>query len=135
VAADDRRVELVTAYVVEHRRRRVHHPPVAPGAQRREDAAQFPACLGELVLVPRRVLAVQAPREHAACLKRAQPRGEPVAGGAGVPRDRVEPLVAEADLAHGQQRPLLADQVQCGRHRAGAAGQFLAHSSQPTLVA
>jgi len=81
------------------------------------------------------VLAVLAPFHHAARLKRAQPRGEPVAWRAGVPRDRVEPLVAEGDLAHGEQRPLLADQVQCGRHRARPAGQFLAHAAKPTLVA
>src|SRR6185437_4264600 len=69
-------------------------------------------------------------------LQGAQPGGEPVAGRARVPRDRVEPLVAEDDLAHGEQRPLLADQVQGGRHGAGPTGQFLnAHGSKTTSVA
>jgi len=81
------------------------------------------------------VVAVLAALHHARRLQRAQPGGEPVAGRAGVPRDRVEPLVAEGDLAHGQQRPLLADQVQGRRHRAGAAGQFLAHNHQLIWVA
>jgi hypothetical protein len=81
------------------------------------------------------VVAVLPALHHARRLQRAQPGGQPVAGRAGVPRDRVEPLVAEGDLAHGEQRPLLADQVQGRRHRAGAAGQFLAHKNKLTWVA
>jgi hypothetical protein len=81
------------------------------------------------------VLAVEAALDHAAGLEGAQPGGEPVPGRAGVARDRVEALVPERDLAHGEQRPLLADQAQGGRHGAGAAGQFLAHAPQHTSVA
>jgi hypothetical protein len=81
------------------------------------------------------VVAVPAAHHHARRFQRAQPGGEPVAGRAGVLRDHVEPLVAEGDLAHGEQRPLLADQVQGRRHRAGPAGQFLAHTGKRTWVA
>jgi hypothetical protein len=81
------------------------------------------------------VVAVPAALHHARRFQRPQPGGEPVAGRAGVPRDRVEALVAEGDLAHGQQRPLLADQVQGGRDRAGTPWQFLAHNDHRTWVA
>jgi hypothetical protein len=135
VAADDRRVEFVPAAVHELGGRRVHRPPVTPGAQHLEHRPQLTAGLGELVLVARRVVAVAAALHHARRLQRAQPGGEPVTGGAGVLRDHVEPLVAEGDLAHGEQRPLLADQVHGRRHRAGTAGQFLAHNRKPTWVA
>jgi hypothetical protein len=80
------------------------------------------------------VLAVEPALDHAARLEGAQPGGEPVPGRAGVARDRVETLVPERDLAHGEQRPLLADQVQGGRHGARTAGQFLAHVLQDTSV-
>jgi hypothetical protein len=80
------------------------------------------------------VLAVAAPLDDASGLQGAQPGGEPVAGRAGVAGDLIEVLVAEGDLAHGEQRPFLPDQVQGGRYRAGPAGQltggqFLAHDS------
>jgi hypothetical protein len=81
------------------------------------------------------VVAVPAAHHHARRFQRAQPGGEPVAGRAGVLRDHVEPLVAEGDLAHGEQRPLLADQVQSRRYRAGAAWEFLAHNDKLTWVA
>jgi hypothetical protein len=81
------------------------------------------------------VIAVLAALYHARRFQRAQPGGEPVAGRAGVLRDHIEPLVAEGDLAHGEQRPLLADQVQGRRYRAGAAWEFLAHKDKLTWVA
>ena len=135
VAADDGRVEVVATAVHEGVGRRVHRPLVTPGAQHLKYRPQFLARLGELVLEARRVVTVLAPLHHARRLQRAQPGGQPVAGRPGVLRDHVEPLVAEGDLAHRQQRPLLADQVQGRRYRAGAAGQFLAHNDKPTWVA
>jgi hypothetical protein len=135
VAADDGRVEVVAAAVRERVGRCAYRPLVTPGAQHLEHRPQFLARLGELVLIARRVIAVLAAHHYAGRLQRAQPGGEPVAWRAGVLRDHVEPLVAEGDLAHGQQRPFLADQVQGRRHRAGAAGQFLAHNDKLTWVA
>jgi hypothetical protein len=135
VAADDGRIEVVPAAVHERVGRGVHRPLVTPGAQHLEHRPQFLAGLGELVLIARRVIAVLTANHQTGRFQRAQPRGEPVAGRAGVLRDHVEPLVAEGDLAHGQQCPLLADQIQGRRHRAGAAGQFLAHNDKLTWVA
>ena len=75
------------------------------------------------------MVAVLDADDHPGGLERAQPDGQPVAGRAGVAGDRVEPLVAERDLADREQRPLLADDVQGGRHRAGTAGQIFAHET------
>jgi signal transduction histidine kinase len=134
VAADERRVQVVPARVTEHRGRAVDRPLVSPGAQRLEDRAEFPARLGEFVFMARRVVAVLDAGDHPGGLERAQPGGQPVAGRAGIAGDRVEPLVAERDLADREQRPLLADHVQGGRYRAGTAGQILAHTHKHTRL-
>jgi hypothetical protein len=140
MAADEPDVEVVVAGVPEGGRRRVDGPLVAPGAQGLQHDAEFAAGFGELVLVARRVLAVAAALDDARGFEGTQAGREAVAGRAGVARDHVEALVPESDLAHGEQRPLLSDQVQGRRHGAGpprdlAAGQFLAHAVQDTSVA
>jgi hypothetical protein len=134
VAADEHSVQVLPACVAERRRRRVDGPLVTPGAQCLQDEPQVAAGFGEFVLVAGRMLAVLVPRDHARGLERTQPGGEPVAGGARVTGDRVEALVPEADLTHGEQRPLLADQVQCGGHRARAAGEIVAHGRYHTRL-
>ena len=63
----------------------------------------------------------------------AQPRRQRVARRPGAPDHLIERAVAEEDLAHGEQCPLLANDVQRARHRAGTRlGGYSGHGTQST---
>ena len=72
-----------------------------------------------MVLVARRVLVVEVLLEDAFRLEPAQAGGEDVARSARVARDRVEAADAERELPHDEQRPLLAEDLEGARGRAG----------------
>ena len=65
--------------------------------------------------------------DDAGLLERLEARGDPVARSAGAAHDVAEAGLAEAELAHDEQRPALADELEGGRCRAGSAGQLGEH--------
>src|SRR5258706_10676841 len=94
----------------------------APFAQRLENGPEAAALAGKVVLQPRRVLAVEAPLDHAGCLQILQARRQRVR------RDRGERLLevlkaARALEEQGPQdkdRPPLPDHLEGARDRAPA---------------
>src|SRR5206468_1370217 len=114
--------EAVAAGVVQDQRRAVlaRQVLVAPGHQRGDDRVEVAAGRGQVVLEAGRVLAVGAALEDAGAGQGLEPGGERVARRPGAADHLVEPAVAEEDLAQRQQRPLLPDDVQGARDRAGA---------------
>ncbi len=85
---------------------------VAPPHQRDDDGIQVTARVGEMVLEARRMLAVRSSLEDPGADQGPEPGGERVTRRAGAAHHLIEPAVAEEDLAHGQQSPLLAHDVQ-----------------------
>ena len=116
--ADHRRHDRVPAVVLQHQWRAgvAGQVLVAPAHQRRDHRIQVTAGVGEPVLVPGRVLAVLPPLQDPRGDQRAQPGRQRVARRSGAPDHLVELAVAEEDLAHGEQRPLLPDDVERARH-------------------
>src|SRR6476659_2508519 len=98
-------------------------PALAPGAQGREHRDELLPGLGEVVLVALRRLAVALAAEHTGLDQELQPGREPIARGAGALLDAGEPVRAEVHLAHHQQRPPVAHQLQRGRGGAVAPRQ------------
>ncbi len=92
---------------------------VAPPHQRDDDGVQVTARVGEVVLEARRVLAVGSPLEDPGADQGPEPGGERIARRAGTAHHLIEPAVAEEDLPHGQQGPLLAHDVQGAGDGAG----------------
>jgi hypothetical protein len=92
---------------------------VAPAHQRDDDGIQITAGVGQVVLEAGRVLAVAPSLQDAGADQGAEAGRQRVARRPGAVHHLVEPAVAEEDLAHGQQGPLLADDVQRAGDRAG----------------
>jgi hypothetical protein len=92
---------------------------VAPAQQRDDDGVQVAAGGGQVVLKARRVLAVAAALQDPGAGQGAEPGRQRVTRRAGAVHHLVEPAVAEEHLTHGQQGPLLADDVQGAGDRAG----------------
>jgi NAD(P)-dependent dehydrogenase (short-subunit alcohol dehydrogenase family) len=101
---------------------------LAPFAQAAQHREQVLARAGQLVLVPRRVVAVPAPLDDPGLLQLAQSQRQGLPRRARVDLDVLEAVHAKADLAQDEQAPPLADDVQRVRDRAhpGAAqiGRF-----------
>jgi hypothetical protein len=123
VTADQHRIEFVIA-VHQRGRRLVRRPAIAPRQQGPEHRDEIAARGGQAVLRARRRALILAALQDPGLDQGVQPGGEPVTGRAGVPRDLVEPAVAEGDLANRQQRPFLADQVEGPGDGAGAAREI-----------
>ena len=103
---------------------------VAPPHQRDDDGIQVTARVGEVVLEARRMLAVRSPLEDPGADQGPEPGGERVTRRAGAAHHLIEPAVAEEDLPHGQQGPLLAHDVQGAGDGAGPRlGRIGRHSS------
>jgi len=101
--------------------------------QRGDDREQCPALVGQVVLIPGRVLGVGAPLEHAVVGELVQPGGQHAAGQAQAVFEVVEPACAAEGVTQDQQRPPLADHVEGLGDRAvpvGEAGQ--AHRPIPS---
>ena len=92
---------------------------VAPPHQRDDHGIKVTARVGQVVFEARRMLAVRPPLEDPGADQRPQPGGERVTRRAGAAHYLVEPAVAEEDLPHRQQRPLLADDIQGAGDGAG----------------
>src|SRR2546425_10411701 len=93
---------------------------LAPLAHCRNDRTHALAAVGQLVLEPGRMLAVEAPRDQSLLLQRLEARGKRVGRHAG---ERVlqilEALRAlDQQIAQDENRPALADQVERARDRA-----------------
>src|ERR1035437_2874258 len=123
--------EFMTAFMLDDQRRPVvaREVLIAPGLQRRDDRVEIETRFGQEVLEPGRMLAVRPALQDARAHQGAEPRGQGVARSPGALDHLVEPAVTEKDLAHGEQRPLLPDDLQgagdrtdpglrrCGHHR------------------
>ena len=106
---DDTGLEPVAAVLDEHGRL-VDRPVLTPGPQRGQHVPQLPACLGQVIFEPAGLvfLTLQDPGTD----ERLQPGGQSVAGRAGVPGDLTEPVIAQVDLTHREQRPAVAHQLE-----------------------
>ena len=114
-------LQLVPAPVLQDQRRSVvaGQVLVAPAHQRDDDGIQVAARVGQVVLEAGRMLAVRPPLEDPGADQGAEPGRERVPRRPGAAHHLIELAVAEEDLPHGQQRPLLADDVQGAGHGAG----------------
>jgi hypothetical protein len=92
---------------------------VAPAHQRDDDGIQVAARVGQVVLKAGRVLAVAPSLQDASADQGAEAGRQRVARRPRAVHHLVEPAVAEEDLAHRQQGPLLADDIQRAGDRAG----------------
>jgi hypothetical protein len=99
VVADQVDLDGLAAGVSAGEERGVHRPLVAPQVEGEHDREQFPAGLGEMVLVAGRMLAVLPALDDAGSLQLAESVGEDVAGRAGVAGDAGEAVYAVVDLA------------------------------------
>src|SRR6266581_5343982 len=130
VRAGQHRLGDVTAGVMdEHDRRpgRGGSPSVAPVQHRGDDGEQRQALLGQLVLVPWRVLAVGVPLQNALVGELPQPGGENAAGHAQAGLEIIEPGSPAERIAQDQRRPPLAHDVEGPGDRAvpvGKAGEL-----------
>src|SRR5208282_6876562 len=77
---------------------------------------------GQVVLEAGRMLAVLPPLEDPGAGQGAEPGRERIPRRPGAAHHLIELAVAEEDLPHGQQRPLLADDVQGAGY--GASPRF-----------
>ena len=106
----------------------------APAPELEQDRLERQAALGQLVDARARGRRELAPAHEPGLLELAQALGEHVGAEAGQARPQVgEALRAEQQLAHHQQRPALADDVEGARDAAAVAvGPFLRHRRQST---
>src|SRR4051794_13673067 len=102
---------------------------VAPAQQGQDDRIELSAGGGEVVLEALRVVAVLAALEDPGGDQRAEPGGQGVPRCSGAPDHLVEAVVAEEDLADGQQRPLLADDLEGAGDGADAGLRWCGHDS------
>jgi hypothetical protein len=111
----------VAAVVLQQHRRAdlVGQVLVAPVHQGDDDGVQVAARVGQVVLETGRVLVITASLEDARADQRAETGRQGVARRTGAMHHLIKPAVAEEDLAHGEQGPLLADDVQGAGDRAG----------------
>ena len=114
-------LQLVPASVLQDQRRSVvaGQVLVTPAHQRDDDGVQVTARVGQVVLVAGRMLAVRPPLEDPGADQGAEPGREGVPRRPGAAHHLVELAVAEEDLPDGQQRPLLAHDVQGAGDGAG----------------
>ena len=70
--------------------------------------------LSKVILISSGPLLIELALHDPRGLQRLQPRSEDVARGACIERDVVEAMLAEDDLAKGEQRPFFADHFQGG---------------------
>ena len=116
------RVEASTAaLVLEHYRgpARGHGVAVAPLHQRDDRGPQVEALFGEEVFEALGALLVAAPFQHAVLEQTLQARVEDVARDAEVALQLVEATQPEEDVADDEQRPALADHLECAGDAAG----------------
>ena len=96
------------------KRARARDVALAPPDKREQNAAQFSALCGELVGVTHRMLLVGGARDDSGLLEALQPLGQDVgrdALGRGA-KLAVRPLAVE-DVANDEQRPLVANDIEC----------------------
>ncbi len=105
----------------------VGQPLVAPAHQRDERRRQGRAHVGQPVLEPRRALAVQAPLEHAGLDQPLEAVGQDGTGDVEVGAEVVEPAHAAEGVAHDQDRPAVAEDVEAPLDRAGPIGRVGRH--------
>src|SRR6516165_9962000 len=97
----------------DRRARRWRRVAVAPLHQRDHRRPQVEALLREAVFVARRALVIEASLEHALVGERREAALEDVAGDAEIGLDLFEAAQSEEDVADDQQRPPLADHLEC----------------------
>jgi hypothetical protein len=92
----------------------VAHELVAPIADRVQNSEELLTRLSKVILISSGPLLIELALHDPRGLQRLQPRSEDVARGACIERDVVEAMLAEDDLAKGEQRPFFADHFQGG---------------------
>jgi hypothetical protein len=103
------------------------HPAVAPLADRGDRRDQILAHRGQLVLVTRAVHARVDPHQHAVLDQVLETRRQHVARDRQVLGELREPAHAEERLAHHQQRPPVAQDLERSGDRTVVAGEPMAH--------
>src|SRR4051812_1754135 len=133
--AGDLRDQAVPAAVLEDQRGALGacEMLIAPAQQGQDDRIELSAGGGEVVLEARRVVAVLPALEDPGGDQRAEPGGQGVPRCSGAPDHLVEAVVAEKDLADGEQRPLLADDLEGAGDGADAGLRWRGHDSSLPL--
>src|SRR6266542_1960046 len=123
--ADDGRDGVVAAGPVreQHRGPAGGSPAVSPGDQCHQRRHEVDGLGCRQVFVAVWMLLVAVALDHALIDEGVQPCLEDVAGDADVVVDLVEAIPAEADVPQDQQRPPLADDLECPGQRAGQRGK------------
>ena len=119
VPAEVLQLHGMSASIVDERARPIQVPP-APARQRADHDPQLAAALGQLVAGAGRVIGVEVARHQPVLLHQLEPVGQDVRRDAGLTAGEVlEPLRPVEQIAHEQERPAVADDLEGPGDRTG----------------